>query len=162
MNSECPGRLHHRLVYFVWRVDSPRLSRHCDPDHWRSPVSPILPTLMTRYPRSDPAGSWLLPVLIHGDIPSSTYTSGFLRLSVSTCPLRQNSLAGTAPRSCWNTQGIRSIRSQGWPAPNFCRTTRSHYKPRELCKTSDYSMYMYYYHIIICIILLAVSQVWFC
>ncbi len=59
-------------------------------------------------------------------------------------------------------QGIRLIRSQGRPAPNFCRTTRSHYKPHELCKTSDYSMYMYYYHIIICIILLAVSQVWFC
>ncbi len=54
--------------------------------------------------------------------------------------------------------GIRSIRSQGRPAPSFYRTTRSHYKLHELCKTPDYSIYMYY-HIIICIILLAVSQV---
>ncbi len=45
-----------------------------------------------------------------------------------------------------NTVGIRSIRSQGRPAPSFCRTTRSHYKPHELCKTSDYSICMYYYH----------------
>ena len=43
-------------------------------------------------------------------------------------------------------QGIRSIRSQGRLAPSFYRTTRSHYKPHELCKTSDYSIYMYYYH----------------
>ena len=42
--------------------------------------------------------------------------------------------------------GIRSIRSQGRPAPSFCRTTRSYYKLHELYKTSDYSMYMYYYH----------------
>ncbi len=46
----------------------------------------------------------------------------------------------------YTSSGIRSIRSQGRPTPGFCRTTRSHYKPHELCKTSDYSMYMYYYH----------------
>ncbi len=42
------------------------------------------------------------------------------------------------------TVGIQSIRSQGRPAPSFYRTTSSHYKLHELCKTSDYSIYMYY------------------
>ena len=36
-------------------------------------VSPILPTLTFRYPRSYPAGSQILPIPIHGDIPSSRY-----------------------------------------------------------------------------------------
>ncbi len=38
--------------------------------------------------------------------------------------------------------GIRSIRSQGRPAPSFYRMTRSHYKLHELCQTSDYSIYV--------------------
>ena len=89
MNSECLGRLRRCLVYsIIWRVDShPCLYRHCDPDHRRSPVSPILQTFTSRWcPRSYPAGSWILPISIHGNIPSSSYTSGFSWLSVSTSP----------------------------------------------------------------------------
>ncbi len=65
----------------------PRLYRHCDPHHRRSPVSPILPTLTFRRPISNPAGSRILPIPVHGDLPSGRYASDVLRFFFSTSPL---------------------------------------------------------------------------
>ena len=90
-------------VFPLMMVDNrPRLYRNCYPDYRRSPVSPFLPTLTFSRHRSDPAGSRILPIPIHGDIPSIRYVPGFLSLSflkafLATFSLRQSSSAGTTP-----------------------------------------------------------------
>ncbi len=85
------------VIPLMSRDNLPHQYRHCNPDHLRSPVSPILQTLTFSHPRSDHTGNRILPIPIHSNVPSSRCVPGFLQLFSSTSLLRQNSSAGTTP-----------------------------------------------------------------